>query len=174
MVSIELTVLNKGIILNSFQVKEKIYEYERIFRQNKETKLTLHIQTLISPASFKGGVSTIIQDVIGKTMTFQDLKNIFTSAGVNLFPEDDAFCYAEGRKIFSNNFCLNFEDHFKGTCEKHYVMESHLYDCMSAIALTHNFTWSRWNFLSGRRSCVLLMREIIENRKTVRQFRFIS
>ncbi len=47
-------------------------------------------------------------------------------------------------------------------------MESHLYDCMAAIALTHNFTWSRWNFMSGRRSCVLLMREIIENRKTVR------
>lgn len=47
-------------------------------------------------------------------------------------------------------------------------MESHLYDCMAAIALSHNFTWSRWNFLSGRRSCVLLMREIVENRKTVR------
>lgn len=45
---------------------------------------------------FQGGISTIIQDVIGKTMSFQDLINIFTSAGVNLFPEDDAFCYAEG------------------------------------------------------------------------------
>ncbi|KAJ6632758.1 Dynein axonemal intermediate chain 7 like [Pseudolycoriella hygida] len=98
--------------------------------------------------SFQGGTSTIIQDVIGKAMSFDDLKNIFTSAGVNLFPENDAFCYAEG------------------TCEKHLVMESHLYDCMAAIALTHNFTWSRWNFQSGRRSCVVLMREIIENRKT--------
>lgn len=103
-------------------------------------------------------------------MSFDDLKDIFTSAGVNLFPEDDAFCYAEGS--FYRRFDLTMVT-LKvlvraGTCEKHYVMESHLYDCMAAIALTHNFTWSRWNFMAGRRSCVLLMREIVENRKTVR------
>lgn len=103
-------------------------------------------------------------------MSFQDLINIFTSAGVNLFPEDDAFCYAEGIISIVENFVCKakLRKCITGTCEKHFVMESHLYDCMAAIALTHNFTWSRWNFMSGRRSCVLLMREIVENRKTVR------
>lgn len=125
----------------------------------------------------KGGTSTIIQDVIGNNMSFDDLKDIFTSAGVNLFPEDDAFCYVEGWfwipflilchcANILHDYCLSCI----GTCEKHYVMESHLYDCMAAVALTHNFTWSRWNFMSGRRSCILLMREIVENRKTVRFF----
>lgn len=55
-----------------------------------------------------------------------------------------------------------------GTGEKNPVMECHLYTCMGTLALTHNFTWSRWNLLAGRRSCILLMREIIENRKLVR------
>lgn len=54
-----------------------------------------------------------------------------------------------------------------GTGEKNPIMESHLYTCMGSLALTHNFTWSRWNLLSGRRSCILLMREMIENRKLV-------
>lgn len=101
-------------------------------------------------------------------MSFQELKNTFTWAGVNLFPEDDAFCYAEGISslLYASKKIVRFC--YVGTCEKHFVMESHLYDCMAAVALTHNFTWSRWNFLSGRRSCVVLMREIIENRKTVR------
>lgn len=56
-------------------------------------------------------MSTIIQDVIGNTMSFDDLKNLFTSAGVNLFPEDDAFCYAEGLcdgKAFSES--VTFRD----------------------------------------------------------------
>lgn len=44
----------------------------------------------------KGGISTIIQDIIGKTISFEELKNIFTYAGLNLFPENDAYCYAEG------------------------------------------------------------------------------
>lgn len=59
---------------------------------------------------------------------------------------------------------------FLGTGEKNPVMESHLYTCMGSLALTHNFTWSRWNLLSGRRSCILLMREMIENRKLVKFF----
>lgn len=94
-------------------------------------------------------MTPIVQDKVGSTMTLQELRAILTSAAINLFPEDDAFCYSEG------------------TCEKNTVMESHLYTCMGDLALTHNFTWSRWNLLSGRRSCILLMREIIENRKVV-------
>lgn len=68
---------------------------------------------------------------------------------IDLFPEDDAFCYTEG------------------SCEKNNAMEQHLYECMGSLALTHNFSWSRWNLLSGSRTCVLLMRELVENKKIV-------
>lgn len=44
-------------------------------------------------------------------------------------------------------------------------MESHLYDCMVQLGLTHNFMWSRWNSQLNSRSIALLVREIIEKRK---------
>lgn len=71
------------------------------------------------------------------------------TVAADIFPENDAFCYTEG------------------SCEKNGPMEAHLYHCMANLALTHNFSWSRWNLLSGSRTAVLLMREIIENRKPV-------
>lgn len=46
-------------------------------------------------------------------------------------------------------------------------MEWHLYDCMTQLGLTHNFMWSRWNSQLNSRSIALLVREIIEKRKTV-------
>lgn len=82
-------------------------------------------------------------------MSLQSLMRIMRSTSVDLFPDLDAFCYMEG------------------SCEKNFRMESHLYDCMGELGLTHNFSWSRWNLLSGCRTCVLLIREIIEHRKVV-------
>lgn len=38
---------------------------------------------------------------------------------------------------------------------------------MSSLALSHNFSWSIWNLLSGSRIAVLLMRELIDNKKVV-------
>lgn len=52
-------------------------------------------------------------------------------------------------------------------------MEFHLYDCMAHLGLTHNFMWSRWNSQLNCRSMALLVREIIEKRKTVIQFDLI-
>lgn len=52
-------------------------------------------------------------------------------------------------------------------CEKDTVMEFHLYDCMAHLGLTHNFMWSRWNAQLNSRSIALLVREMIEKRKTV-------
>lgn len=114
-ISIEVTVINEGFVLNSYQ----------------------------------GGQSTIVQDLIGKTLKLHQLKGGLARAAINLFPESDAVCYTDN------------------TCEKNAVMESHLYKCMAALGLTYNFSWSRWNLAAGRRACVLLMREIIENQKAV-------
>lgn len=48
-------------------------------------------------------------------------------------------------------------------------MESHIYECVTCFALSHNFAWSRWNSSSGSRTAVLLMRELIEHRKLPNQ-----
>lgn len=57
--------------------------------------------------------------------------------------------------------------YFSALCEKEEVMESHLYECMAHMGLTHNFMWSRWNGQLNSRSMVLLVRELIEKKKTV-------
>lgn len=100
--------------------------------------------------SYQGGQTAIVQNLIGLTLTLEQLKDGLARAAINMFPDEDAFCYTEG------------------TCEKNAVMEKHLYRCLSALGYTHNFAWSRWNMNVGRRACVLLMREILDGRKVVR------
>lgn len=68
-----------------------------------------------------------------------------------------------------NHSILIFLFSLTAACEKNIVMESHLYTCMACLALTHNFMWSRWNSQSNSCSAVLLMREIIDQRKPVTQ-----
>lgn len=46
-------------------------------------------------------------------------------------------------------------------------MEIHIYSCMASFGLSMNFSWSRWNFGAGSRTCVFLMRELLEMRKLV-------
>uniref|UniRef100_A0A1B0CGU5 Axonemal 84 kDa protein n=1 Tax=Lutzomyia longipalpis TaxID=7200 RepID=A0A1B0CGU5_LUTLO len=112
-VSIDLTILENGVRLNSLQ----------------------------------GCSAAPLAHILGTILPLSELKTVMKSTAIDLFPEPDAFCYTEG------------------SCEKNTVMEAHLYDCMGALALTHNFSWSRWNLLSGSRTAVLLMREVMEHRK---------
>lgn len=97
----------------------------------------------------QSGSLTPVQSILGVTMNISSFIKFLQSKAIDLFPEDDAFCYTDG------------------TCEKNAAMENHLYECIGALALTHNFSWSRWNLLAGSRTAVLLMREIIENKKVV-------
>lgn len=99
--------------------------------------------------NFQGGSTPGINDLIGKTLSLAELKSTLIAAAVDIFPEPDTFCYTEG------------------TCEKNFVMEMHLYACMSTLVQSHNFSWSRWNLLAGSRTIVLLMRELIEGKKVV-------
>lgn len=66
-------------------------------------------------------------------MDFKELKAVLLASSVDLFPEEgsDATIYTEG------------------SCEKHNIMEKHLYECMASVAMSHNFSWSRWNLLAG-------------------------
>jgi cancer susceptibility candidate protein 1 len=99
--------------------------------------------------SLQGGPTSALQQFIDIPMKLPELIRHMRSACANIFPEADTFAYIEG------------------ACEKNYVMEHHLYACMATLALTHNFAWSRWNIVSGSRMAVVLMREIVENRKLV-------
>lgn len=101
--------------------------------------------------SLVGGSSnpSILSNVIGSTFKLDDLVKLLRDAACDIFPDDDAFCYIDT------------------SCEKNYVMEMHIYSCLSCFALSHNFSWSRWNFAAGSRTCVLLMRELLEMRKLV-------
>lgn len=74
-ISIDITITQKGIILNSFQ----------------------------------GGTSSLLQDTSDKIMSFDELKHLLFRAGVNLFPDEDAFCYCDGEctnsmKLFELKF----------------------------------------------------------------------
>lgn len=101
--------------------------------------------------SLQGGSNnpSVLANVIGSTIKLADLIKLLRSSACDIFPDDDAFCYTES------------------SCEKNYVMEMHIYSCMSCFAMSHNFSWSRWNYTAGSRTCVFLMRELIEMRKLV-------
>ncbi|KAM8720390.1 hypothetical protein ACLKA7_006439 [Drosophila subpalustris] len=97
--------------------------------------------------NFQGGSTVGITEMIGKTLSLNELKATLILSAVDIFPDEDAFCYTEG------------------SCEKNYVMEMHTYACISTLALSHNFSWSRWNLLAGSRTAVLLIRELLEGKK---------
>lgn len=44
----------------------------------------------------QGGTAPPVQDAVGSTMSFQELKELLYKSGINLFPDKDAFCYCEG------------------------------------------------------------------------------
>jgi cancer susceptibility candidate protein 1 len=82
-------------------------------------------------------------------MKLDELIKLMRNAACDVFPSEDAFCYTES------------------SCEKNYVMEMHIYLCISMFVSSHSFAWSRWNFAAGSRTAVFLMRELMENRKLV-------
>lgn len=101
--------------------------------------------------SLQGGSNnpSVLSNIIGSTMKLDDLIKVLRNTACDIFPDDDAFCYSES------------------SCEKNYVMEMHIYSCMTCFALSHNFAWSRWNLAAGSRTAVFLMRELMEMRKLV-------
>lgn len=87
-----------------------------------------------------------LDDILGVYMKFYKLKRTMKEAGVDIFPEHDAFCYIEN------------------TCEKNWPMERHLYFDIARLGNCFNFAWSRWNIAAGRRNIVLQMREFFPSK----------
>ncbi|XP_074031121.1 dynein axonemal intermediate chain 7 isoform X1 [Leptinotarsa decemlineata] len=101
---------------------------------------------LICITQLQNSPNNALQDMIGIYFKIYKLKRIMKEAGVDVFPEPDAFCYVSG------------------SCEKQWPMEKHLYNNMARLSNVFNFAWSRWNFPAGRRSIVLQMREYFPNK----------
>ena len=60
---------------------------------------------------------------------------------MDIFPDCDSHCYIEGLPL------------------KDIQTERHLYHCMALTANSLNFTWSRWNLLSGYDKLIMQYRE---------------
>ncbi|KAJ8978342.1 hypothetical protein NQ317_002651 [Molorchus minor] len=96
---------------------------------------------LICITLLKNSPNKSLKSLVGTYFKFYKLKRIMKEAGVDIFPDHDAYCYVEN------------------SCEKHWPMERHLYRNMAMLCNTFNFTWSRWNLPAGRRKIVMQMRE---------------
>ena len=60
---------------------------------------------------------------------------------MDIFPDCDSHCYIEGLPL------------------KDIQTERHLYHCMALTANSLNFSWSRWNLLSGYDKAIMQYRE---------------
>ncbi|KAK6626806.1 hypothetical protein RUM44_009283 [Polyplax serrata] len=95
----------------------------------------------------QNGATNALQEHVGIFYKPKKLIKILQDGGVDIFPPADVFCYMEGSVV------------------KHRVTEDHLYHCMSVLSTSHNFSWSRWNMLAGRRNLILQMREFAEKKR---------
>ncbi|KAK7867388.1 hypothetical protein R5R35_008932 [Gryllus longicercus] len=101
---------------------------------------------LVCLSQLQNGATAALQEIVGIYYKPHVLQRIMQRGGVDIFPDRDAYCYVEG------------------SASKHRVAEDHLYHCMALFSTSHNFTWSRWNLLAGRRKMVLQMREYLDRK----------
>ena len=80
---------------------------------------------------FSSGNKPPVKGLQDKPMKLKELIKEMRRQGVDIFPDYDSHCYIEGLPL------------------KDIQTERHLYNCMSLTANSLNFTWSRWNLLSG-------------------------
>lgn len=81
-----------------------------------------------------------LKGILNKTFTLRKLQRVLREAGIDIFPEHDAFCYVEG------------------ACEKHWPTEEMAYYDMAHISNCYNISWSRWNATEDARSILFQMR----------------
>ena len=83
----------------------------------------------------------ILTGLILISFQLNDLALEMRRQGVDIFPDCDSHCYIEGLPL------------------KDIQTERHLYHCMALTANSLNFTWSRWNLLSGYDKLIMQYRE---------------
>ena len=90
-----------------------------------------YLQGTVTLVKFSSGNKPPVKGLLDKPMMLKDLIKEFRRQGVDIFPQCDSHCYIEGLPL------------------KDIQTERHLYNCIALTANSLNFTWSRWNLLSG-------------------------
>jgi len=95
----------------------------------------------VTLVKFSSGNKPPVRGLLDKPMILKDLIKEMRVQGVDIFPDYDSHCYIEGLPL------------------KDIQTERHLYNCMALTANSYNFTWSRWNLLSGYDKLIMQFRE---------------
>ena len=95
----------------------------------------------VTLVKFSSGNKPPVKGIQDKPMKLKDLIKEMRRQGVDIFPDYDSHCYIEGLPL------------------KDIQTERHLYHCMALTANSLNFTWSRWNLLSGYDKLIMQYRE---------------
>ena len=123
------------------------------YRPEGENKAVIGLSAAAVQAEFEIGEGTVtlvkfssgnkppVRGLLEKPMILKDLIKEMRVQGVDIFPDYDSHCYIEGLPL------------------KDIQTERHLYNCMSLTANSLNFTWSRWNLLSGYDKLIMQCRE---------------
>ena len=98
-------------------------------------------QGTVTLVKFSSGNKPPVKGLQDKPMKLKDLIKEMRRQGVDIFPDYDSHCYIEGLPL------------------KDIQTEQHLYHCMALTANSLNFTWSRWNLLSGYDKLIMQYRE---------------
>ena len=123
---------------------------------------------------FAAGNKPPVRGILDKPMIQKELVGLMRAQGVDIFPDYDSHCYIEGKAVYMlNTWCMNIRtiklvmirieicnyiSSHKGLPLKDIQTERHLYYCMSLVSNSLNFTWSRWNLLSGYDKLVMQYR----------------
>ena len=98
-------------------------------------------QGTVTLVKFSSGNKPPVKGLQDKPMKLKDLIKEMRRQGVDIFPDYDSHCYIEGLPL------------------KDIQTEQHLYHCMALTANSLNYTWSRWNLLSGYDKLIMQYRE---------------
>ena len=96
---------------------------------------------VVTLVKFSSGNKPPVKGLQDKPMILKELIKEMRIQGVDIFPDYDSHCYIEGLPL------------------KDIQTESHLYHCMALTANALNFSWSRWNLLSGYKKLIMQYRE---------------
>uniref|UniRef100_A0A0K2TFR8 Cancer susceptibility candidate protein 1 homolog [Apis mellifera] n=1 Tax=Lepeophtheirus salmonis TaxID=72036 RepID=A0A0K2TFR8_LEPSM len=96
---------------------------------------------VITLKKFSCGNKPPVKGLQDKPMAVKDLIKEMRMQGVDIFPDYDSHCYIEGLPL------------------KDIQTERHLYNCIALTANSYNYSWSRWNLLSGYEKLIMQHRE---------------
>eukprot|EP00095_Tigriopus_kingsejongensis_P003535 snap_masked-scaffold106_size358372-processed-gene-1.3 protein:Tk03535 transcript:snap_masked-scaffold106_size358372-processed-gene-1.3-mRNA-1 annotation:"axonemal 84 kda protein" len=106
---------------------------------------------MVTLVKFSSGSKPPVQGLQDQPLALKDLIKEMRVQGVDIFPDYDSHCYIEGLPL------------------KDIQTERHLYNCMALTANSLNYSWSRWNLLSGYEKLIMQYREKVPGHTETQQ-----